>query len=62
MNTLIPLEKIDYFSNSRSPLDQMEDKAVTLIHAQFVGDRVRAKKSFFSFAKALIFMRSTKFV
>jgi hypothetical protein len=55
MNTLIPLQKIDYFSNCISPHDQMEDKAVALIYAQFVGVRVRAKKRFFFFCQDLYF-------
>jgi hypothetical protein len=68
MNSLIPLQKIGMdvghcVSNSTSPHDEMEDKAVALIHAQFVGVRVRAKMRFyFILAKTFIFMRSTKFI
>jgi hypothetical protein len=54
MNSLIPLQKIGthvigWVSNSTSPHDEMEDKAATLIHAQFFGVRVRVKTSFLFF-------------
>jgi hypothetical protein len=53
MSSLIPLQKIcthviDCVSN-RIPHDKMEDKAVTMIHAQFGGGRVGAKTIIFFF-------------